>query len=151
MQRKAEIMSCELPNGTEAKIVTLKFQRLTIGQEEQFAEELQSLIVKETKRLAASLSTALQIQLLQAVVKDCTAGSCSLTGNIGAQKAMEGAGMRLFLKLAASETHPDMDDETLHYLQSNYWRDCMNVVQSLAPAAAAIAAEEKKRESGDPK
>lgn len=145
--RKSEVIVVEQAGGP----VSLTFQRLTIEQEEQYIVWVQDAILRDGRRMLQSFASHVQMQTYSQLVKDLGAGTCSLTGAVGAERCAQGAGMRKFLQLAAAEKHPELDDAAAFELVAEHYDDCLRVVKSLAPAAAAMAAAERRAEAGGPK
>ncbi len=113
--------------------VTLTFQRPTLKQEEAYRKKLKKEIALEAKDMLADFGHNEKIAVLTELAARATIGGCSLTGTYGAPHALQGNGMREFLRLAAYDTHPDIDENTLYLLTSDYYGECVKIVQSLLP------------------
>jgi hypothetical protein len=115
------------------KPVELTFQRPTLDQENEYRDWLRKQTVDDTRDMLRSASSVVQIQTLAELCKSLSAGACSLTGQHGLTSAIQGEGMRRFMKVAAAETHPDITDATLHEIISENYEACIQVVKNLLP------------------
>jgi len=128
--RKTEILQTFAADGSPGPVFT--FKRPTFAGEIKFREWCRK---KQRSDIAAGIPAS---------------GGCGLASSYGAQQALEDEeGMRLFLKIAATDDHADITDELLYDLQSNYYVDCLLIVLSLLPigelALAAMKPEIREK------
>jgi len=124
---------------------TIRFQRHTLKQEETYRKWLKKEIATESKEMLAGVGPAERIQIIAELCAKATVGGCSLTGQYGLTHSIQGNGMREFLRLAAYDAQPGIDDETLFFLTSEYYDDCRRVVESLLPVKIQADGEPEKK------
>lgn len=120
-----------LPIETENGSVVLTFRRFRLKEEDIYRKWLRQQIVEESKESIGPV--AYRNDVLSGLLAQVTVGSCSLTGAHGIVHALQGAGMREFLRLAAYESHPDLKHEDWYEIICDHHKECVEIVKQLLP------------------
>lgn len=117
--------------------VILSFEKLTTGQEKEYAEETHRLIMSGARRSADAmdLQGMEKAEYLAAVEARSPLSKCGLLSPLGAEHAFTPEGLARLLRLASRKHHPDppIDDTTLLRVITEKQEDAMRVIAAVYP------------------